>query len=429
MPTTLAFTAETTPALPLQKMRDYRPLARYLVLLAAVVALIGKLLIAWATFGTNDVASFYQFGKLLAQHGLEWTYLSSVAFNHPPLVGAFIQQIYDWDHIASLHENGITFPFLLRLPGIISDFIVVLILLSVSRPLRLPTWSLLVLALSPVSLMISGFHGNTDPVMVMFLVLAAFMCLREQPILCGLFLALSCQIKIIPLLLVPVFLFYWLHRRRTIAFLFPFAASMILLWIQPLVEFPAIFIHRVLFYGSFWGLWGITYWLRMTGVSDFGPVTYYNFLPLQQVVVTVLKLAIVAAVLAIAWRRRKLDAHGLFASLGWTWVTFFIFSPGVCAQYMVWLMPFVLVLSPGFFASLTAASSLFLFFFYNTIAGGFPWYLAISTGRLNDQWLPWSLWPWFILISGAVLLWRNAARAAPALPFCSLASINPPPPL
>ena len=31
MPTTLAFTAETTPALPQQKMRDYRPLARYLV--------------------------------------------------------------------------------------------------------------------------------------------------------------------------------------------------------------------------------------------------------------------------------------------------------------------------------------------------------------------------------------------------------------
>jgi hypothetical protein len=48
---------------------------------------------------------------------------------------------------------------------------------------------------------------------------------------------------------------------------------------------------------------------------------------------------------------------------------------------------------------------------------------------LNDQWLPWSLWPWAILISGAVLLWRNAARATPDLPFCSSAPINPPPPL
>jgi Glycosyltransferase family 87 len=429
MPTTLALPAERLPALPQQTMRDYHQLARYLVLLAAVVALIGKLLIAWTTFGTNDVASFYQFGKLLEQHGLEWTYLSSVAFNHPPLVAAFIQHIYEWDHIPWLHENGVAFPFLLRLPGIVADFIVVLVLLSASRPLRLPTWSLLLLALSPVSLMVSGFHGNTDPVMVMFLMLAALMCLRKRPILCGLFLALSCQIKIIPLLLVPIFLFYWLHRRRTIAFLFPFAASMILLWIQPLLEFPAIFIHRVLFYGSFWGLWGITYWLRMTGVTDFAPVTYYNFLPLQQVVVTVLKLAIIAAVLAIGWSRRKLEAYDLFASLGWAWVIFFIFSPGVCAQYMVWLMPFVLVLSPGLFASLTAASSLFLFFFYNAIAGGLPWYLAISTGQLNDRWLPWSLWPWAILISGAVLLWRNAARATPDLPFCSSASINPPRPL
>jgi hypothetical protein len=400
-----------------------------IVVVAASVALIAKSVIALNTFGTNDVAFFYQFGKSLAQHGLEWTYLSDVAFNHPPLVAAFIQQIYGWDHIPWLHENGVAFPFLLRLPGIIADFVVVLVLLSASRPLRLPTWSLLVLALSPVSLMISGFHGNTDPVMVMFLVLASFMCLRERPILCGLFLALSCQIKIIPLLLVPVFLFYWLHRRRTVAFLFPFAASMILLWIQPLLEFPAIFIHRVLFYGSFWGLWGITYWLRMTGLNDFSPVTYYNFLPLQQVVVTFLKLGIIAAVLGVAWRRRKLDAQGLFASLGWAWVIFFIFSPGVCAQYMVWLMPFLLVLSPGLFASLTAASSLFLFFFYNTIAGGLPWYLAISTGQRNDQWLPWSLWPWVILIAGAVLLWRNAANATPELPFYSSTSINPPPPL
>ena len=57
--------------------------------------------------------------------------------------------------------------------------------------------------------MVSGFHGNTDPVMVMFLVLAAHMCLKERPILAGLFLALSCQIKIVPLLFVPIFFFFW----------------------------------------------------------------------------------------------------------------------------------------------------------------------------------------------------------------------------
>ena len=104
-----------------------------------------------------------------------------------------------------------TFPVLLRLPGIFADFVVLLVMIRNSKELstqQFPNWALALFAVSPVSLMVSGFHGNTDPVMVMFLVLAAYMCLRNKPVLSGLFLALSCQIKIVPLLLVPVFFFF-----------------------------------------------------------------------------------------------------------------------------------------------------------------------------------------------------------------------------
>jgi hypothetical protein len=404
--------------------RDGDALGRQIVLLAAGLALIIKLLIAWNTIGTNDVIAFYHFGKSLTQSGLEATYVSQVAFNHPPLVAAFLKAIYRLDQLPWAHANGIAFPFLLRLPGIIADFVVVLVLLGAARTLRLPIWSLLILALSPVSVMISGFHGNTDSVMVMFLVLSAYMCLQERPILCALFLALSCQIKIVPLLLIPIFFFYWFGRRKTLHFTFPLAAASIVLWIEPLLHFPAIFIHRVLFYGSFWGIWGITYWLKLTGVRDFAPVTYHDFLPLQQLVVTGLKLAIIVAVLLLAWRRRKLDGRGLFASLGWAWVIFFIISPGICAQYMVWLMPFVLVLSPRFYIWATATSSAFLFFFYNSISHGLPWYLGISNGNLNVEWVPWTVWPWAALIIGALLLWKRAQQADPALRLCSLRSVD-----
>ena len=422
MSTMLSIPGATATVLPQQATHDRDALGRRCVLFAAGVALVIKVLIAWNTIGTNDVVSFYFFGKSLTEAGLESTYVSQVSFNHPPLVAAFIHGIYQLDHVPWMHENGIAFPFLLRLPGIIADFVVVMVLLAAAGRLRLPIWSLLVLALSPVSVMVSGFHGNTDSVMVLLLVLAAYMCLRERPILCAFFLALSCQIKIISLLLTPIFFFYWLHRRKVLSFTLPLVVASILLWIEPLLKFPAVFIHRVLFYGSFWGIWGITYWLKLTGVPDFGPVTYYNFLPLQQVVVTALKVAIIIAVLALAWRRRKLDARGLFASLAWAWVIFFIFSPGVCAQYMVWLMPFVLVLSPRFFAWLTMTSSLFLFFFYNSISHGLPWYLAISNGNLTVEWVPWTVWPWATLIIGAILLWKRALQADPTLRLCSFDS-------
>lgn len=425
MPATLSLPAAPIPVVAPPQVESARNAGGYLVIFVAGLALVAKLLIALNTLGTNDVASFYHFGKSLSQHGLEQTYVGSVAFNHPPLVAGFIRAIYDFDHVPWLHQNGIAFPFLLRFPGIVADFVVVLALLSVAKPLRLPLWSLLLLALSPVSLMVSGFHGNTDPIMVMFIVLAACLCLKKRPILSGLFLALSCQIKIVPLLLVPVFFFFWVERRQFLAFMLPFAFSSVLFLIEPLLKFSGVFIHRVLFYGSFWGLWGVTYWLRLTGVKDFAPVTYHDFLPLQQVAVTALKLIIIAALLGIAWRRRKLEADGLFRSLGWVWVVFFILSPGVCAQYMVWLMPFVLVLSPGFFAWVTVSSSLFLFYFYNVISGGLPWYLGVSAGRLNDQWIPWSLWPWAILIAGGFVLWQRALRADPTLRLWSLAPVYP----
>src|ERR1043166_4190240 len=175
--------------------RDSRWKIRPSIWIVAItaVAFIIKAYIAWTTLGTNDVTSFHQFAKALTEHGIEWTYRHDTSFNHPPLTAYFLRGIYSLDNQPFCRQYGITFPFLLRLPGIVADFVVILILLGLqySKPnLRLPTWVLAIMAINPVSIMISGFHGNTDPVMVMLLFIASVMLLRAKPILCGLFLAL-----------------------------------------------------------------------------------------------------------------------------------------------------------------------------------------------------------------------------------------------
>jgi uncharacterized membrane protein len=260
-------------------------------------------------------------------------------------------------------------------------------------------------------------------VMVMFFLLASYMCLKKRPWLCGLFFALSCQIKIIPLLFFPVLFFFWLHRRSIVSFLLPFVVTSIILWWEPLVNYPTLFVKNVLSYGSFWGIWGITYWLRLTELPAFSWVWFADFSAAQTVVVTLLKALIVASIFVIAWRRRALDGRALIESIAYGWVIFFVFSPGVCAQYLVWLAPFILILSPSFYAWLTATSSLFLFFFYNVTAHGLPWYLAISVNALNRIWTPWTVWPWAALILGMVLLWKKAAKANPALRLFSLETL------
>ena len=147
----------------------------------------------------------------------------SPMFNHPPLVSYFLRGIYSLGAVRALQENGLTFPFLLRLPGIIADFVVVLLMLRLRKRWALPTWSLLLLALSPVSIMVSGFHGNTDPMV------AVVRGARRLPCACatsrpraGVALALSCGIKIVPALLLPAFFWFWYSRQRTMRFLFPF---------------------------------------------------------------------------------------------------------------------------------------------------------------------------------------------------------------
>jgi len=380
-----------------------------------LVGLTLKLVIALNTYGSTDVVLFHVFAKSLSANGLEWTYQHSNLFNHPPLVAYYLKLIFQLDHQKVLRESGFTFPVLLRLPGIVADFIVVMVLLEVSNSnpeFRIPRWALALLALSPVSLMVSGFHGNTDPIMVMFLVLAAYACLRDKPALSGLFLALSCQIKIVPLLLVPIFFFFWFHRRKVASFLFLFVLIFVSLWSYPLVKFPVVFAKNVLSYSGCWGVWGITYWLRLTGLQKFGVVGFFNLPVFEYIVINALKLVVIIAVLTIAWRRRKLDARQLFDSVAYSWIVFFVFSPCVCAQYMVWFAPFVLVLSPLCYSWLTASSALFLFFFYHITAGEFPWYIAMSKDS-EDRWTPWTIFPWVTLIFAMILLWKKVAASSP----------------
>jgi hypothetical protein len=399
-----------------------------LIIAVAVVASLVKVAIALTSLGTNDVLAFYQFAKAIDSHGLAWTYEHSILFNHPPLIGYFLRALARLEHQPFLQQNGLTFPFFLRLPGIIADFVSVLLVLSVAGRyphLRPPRWALLLFAASPVSMMITGFHGNTDPILVLFLLLASIMAVHGRPALCGLSLALACQVKIIPLLLLPIFFFFWIERRRISLFLGSFLGSSIIFCLEPLLKTPVMFAKNVLAYGSFWGVWGLTYCLRMTGLNEFNKTSFFNLSALQNAITMILKVTVVLGILVLAWRRRKLPAPSLFASIGYAWLIFFVVSPGVAAQYLVWLAPFILFLSPTFYGFLVAGSSVFLFALYTITSGGFPWYFAHASNKLSAICAHWALIPWLTLLGGLIAFAVNARRQNPHFRFLSLQAIQP----
>ena len=396
-------------------MHPARDLRAIFIVALALIAMTVKLAIAYNTIGTNDAVTFYGFAKVLNEHGLQWQYEHSRYFNHPPLTAYFLQGIFALTERPFAQSLGIHFPFLLRLPGIIADLMTVLVLLQFRKvDIVIPTWALGLFAISPVSLMVSGFHGNTDSVMVLLLVCAVWMCLREQPALAGLFFALSCQIKIAPLLLLPAFVLFWWSQNRSRSFLIVGAITTCVLWAQPLLTFPTLFAKNVLAYGSYWGMWGITYLFRATGIQEFSRVSFFDLDPAQTLVVTILKVIIIAAVGWIAWQNRNSTGRAFVDSLGYAWIVFFVFAPGVCPQYLVWLAPFILILSPNFYAALLISSSIFLFVFYNVTSGGLPWSVAISTDGIRESWIPLSLFPWLTLIACWILPvirgWQGASR-------------------
>jgi hypothetical protein len=383
------------------------------ILLAAIVATAVKLLLAWNTIGTNDTIVFFRCARELTLQGLAETYRQAILFTHPPLVAYYLRAIYELSNSAFFVQNNISFAFLLRLPGIVADFVSSLVILKLAETLpgrRIPFWALLLFALNPISLMVSGFHGNTDSVMVMFVLLSCLMAALPLPLFCGLFLGLSCQVKIVPVLLLPAFLLFWHHQRRLRPFIAAFIFTSVLLIFEPLLFSPGAYVKNVLSYGGYWGLWGFTYLIRSIQFQQLNRISFFGLSPAAIIISNFLKFIVVCSVLFLAWRRRDSDARGLVVTLAMSWLIFFIFAPGVAPQYFVWLTPFLLFVSPVFFAFFTGAASIFLFIFYSTISHSIHWYFGVSTNALSAVWAPWSLLPWITLILGSALIWRSTRQ-------------------
>jgi hypothetical protein len=395
------------------KLSDRFP-PRTLVLLLLGVATVVKMLWAANSVGTTDAVLFYHFGRSIQNHGLTWQYINDLDFNHTPFTGWMVNTLY-----RVKPDNYLVFAAMLRLISILADIALVLGLLHLRKLTgKPPWWALCLFAVSPVSVMVSGFHGNIDPIMVTLLFFASVAVMKDQPVRCAVLYAAACNIKIVPLLLAPVFIAYWLSRGRREAVKFLAVSGSILLagasW--GLIHCPAAFARNVFGYGSFWGGWGVTYWLRQSGAKDFQVMNFEVLTPAQHHVMLALKLVLLAGMLTLAWRRRKLGGMEFFTtiSMAFTWI--FVTAPGAGAQYMVWFAPFILLAWPRWWAALTVGSAIFMArFYHSTSQYHFPWDMSFPRGPETPYWAPWTnlVWGTFLaLLCWQIGVWACGRRSA-----------------
>jgi hypothetical protein len=376
------------------------------ILFAAIIATAAKLYCAFTTYGSEDVLTFFRYGQIIDLAGMKRV-LTLPTFNHTPLAAEYSANL-----VALLRGNETWFPFFLRLPGILCYLGTVVAMIWLKRRLpTIPTYALILFAASPVSFMIDGYHGNIDSVMIFPLVLAACACALPRPswVVCAVFLALAAQVKVVALLIAPVFWFFWMHRGKGWQFLLFTGAAVILGWLPGILASPAAYMKNVLGYGSIWGLWGITRLLHATGHPDFQQIHWFGLSKAQYVISQILKLAIIGSVLAIAWRNRKGNGAVLFSTIAFVWMIFFSLSPGMGVQYMVWFAPFLLVWSARWYTALMIITSLILFAFYQAASTTFPWYLTDSASVV--KYADVLLIPWLAFLACTVAFifhWRKS---------------------
>jgi hypothetical protein len=227
--------------------------------------------------------------------------------------------------------------------------------------------------------MISGFHGNTDPAMICFVVLAVYLLDRRAAVIpAGVALGMALSIKIVPVIFIPVMVFYLSTWRARLTFCVAAAAMWCAGALPYLVQVPQLIVRQVFAYAGNYGQWGISRIFVLRAARAHPGVTWSELEhgPYADIGRIMILVSIVAAA---AWMNRSsLRKPSLFVQCGLVAFLFLALSPAFGVQYLAWLMPWVIALGFRTTLVLYTVSGIFLFQVYTFWAGTFPWNYAKS---------------------------------------------------
>lgn len=158
-----------------------------------VIALFLRLGLSAISTGSDDAIIWTSFAKHIWSQGVSGLYAVAKSFNHPPIAGYYAGLVYGVSE-----ATGIGFPFLFRLAPIAADVITLVALARLTRQ----RWIVAAFALDPVSILISGFHTNTDSVYSNLLLFGISALSMRRFFVGGLFLGAALNVKLFPLIVI-----------------------------------------------------------------------------------------------------------------------------------------------------------------------------------------------------------------------------------
>ncbi len=343
------------------KRREY-----YIVGGVLALALVVRGWISSQSIGSNDARTWEEFASHIARHGLLRTYRDIDYFNHPPLMGWF-----SWLALRLSTLLHVEFSAVFKAPIIVIDLASAWLLwLRWREQGEHQAGKIAVLfAFNAVSILVSAYHGNTDCMFATLCLASALALSRELWGWAGLALGAAINVKIVPLMLLPVFVPMLPSRRALLRFglglsvcALPFVPVVLRIW--------PTFYRNVFAYNSMHYQWGIPLLIESTQQTLPRLATWLrlHYDPNARFVI----LGMMALIGALQrWRRQlnALEAGALGLSV------FLVLSPGFGVQYLAWVVPLLFAANPRAAFTFSAYGGAFAFLIYYLFwTGTHPWY-------------------------------------------------------
>jgi len=373
-----------------ERHKILRICAQHLPFLLNLLVFYFAIYLGWATQGTNDAFMWESSARLAVQiDGIDlYRNLVDVHkdgqlyykehFNHPPFMITFLRIIWQL-------SQALEVPFVALFRSVIAffHFVGFFFISGTTTFQQSPLISRALIAIAPVPLLVAGFHANSDPMMICYLLASAWALEnRRSPVCAGILFGMALNTKLVALFFIPS-LFFYLRGSKRLSCIGSMLITAFLPWTPYLMTDPMVIITKTLGYASLTGIWGISF----LGKGSFA----------YSIIEPYIRYVLAAIIVFVSWLANRYPARPpLLIQWGFSIHLFLFLAPGFGIQYLAWLSPWLATMAPQIIFYSYLCQGAFQILLYTFWSRGIPWDFAdsITSGPWNDLLISSQLAAW-----------------------------------
>lgn len=226
-----------------------------------------------------------------------------------------------------------------KFPSALADFSIIFILYYIAKKYQFgrPRLVASLYALHPIALYVAGYHGQRDSIWLLF-TLISIICIKQKNFLmAGLFLGIGISFKLPPIFLIPYFFFYVSGFKNKILYVSSIFLTFFILNLPEIVTHFGPVYKQVFSYKGWLGWWGFS------GIANKIDLGYKT--EISETVNSISRIVMYIAVLVVSYVM-NIKKRDIFTSILTIIFAIFIFSPVFASQYLIWPLPFIVLLAP-----------------------------------------------------------------------------------